>query len=73
MVPPNPAGSPMTVDVGSVVVPSLLGKSVRGVIEVAEHDGFEVTVLGSGLARGQSPAPGTHIVPGEHVTVRFAR
>ena len=72
--PSSSGGSPMTVDVGSgMVVPSLLGKSVRGVIEIAQHDGFEVSVVGSGIARGQSPAPGARIAPGERVTVRFAR
>jgi cell division protein FtsI (penicillin-binding protein 3) len=74
--PTQPAvqGGPVMVDVGSgVIVPSLLGKSVRGVIETAQHEGFEVSVVGSGIARGQSPAPGTRIAPGERVTVKFAR
>ena len=69
----NASGTPVTVNVGSVVVPSLLGKSVRGVIEAAQHEGFEVNVVGSGLARQQSPAPGARIAPGERVTVTFAR
>lgn len=72
--PANAVGQPVAVSVGSgLVVPSFLGKSVRGVIEMAERDGFEVTVLGSGIAREQTPAPGGRIAPGEHVTVRFAR
>jgi cell division protein FtsI (penicillin-binding protein 3) len=71
--PPN-SGGPVTVDVGSsLAVPSLLGKSVRGVIEIAQHDGFEVSVVGSGIARAQSPAPGSRLTPGERVTVRFSR
>ena len=70
----NPAGGPMSVDVGSgLVVPSFLGQSVRGVIEAAQRDGFEVSVIGSGVARAQTPAPGSRIAPGERVTVRFAR
>jgi cell division protein FtsI (penicillin-binding protein 3) len=72
-VPAN-SGGPVTVDVDSgLVVPSLVGKSVRGVIEVAQHDGFEVSVVGSGVARAQSPAPGSRLTPGERVTVRFSR
>jgi cell division protein FtsI (penicillin-binding protein 3) len=72
-VPAN-AGGPMTVDVGSgFVVPALVGKSVRGVIEVAQHDGFEVSVIGTGVARAQSPAAGSRLTPGERVTVRFSR
>ena len=72
--PVGGAGGPMMVEVGGgMIVPSLLGKSVRGVIETAQHEGFEVSVVGSGIARGQSPAPGTRIAPGERVTVRFAR
>jgi cell division protein FtsI (penicillin-binding protein 3) len=64
----------MTVEVGGgMVVPSFLGKSVRGVIEAAQHQGLEVNVVGSGLARGQSPEPGARIAPGERITVRFAR
>ncbi|MBV8782026.1 MAG: PASTA domain-containing protein [Phycisphaerae bacterium] len=72
--PQNPGGGPMSVDVGSgMVVPSFLGQSVRGVIETAQRDGLEVSVIGSGVARGQTPAPGARIAPGERVTVRFAR
>jgi cell division protein FtsI (penicillin-binding protein 3) len=74
-VAPSPSGgAPMTVEVGGgMVVPSFLGKSVRGVIEAAQHQGLEVNVVGSGLARGQSPEPGARIAPGERITVRFAR
>jgi cell division protein FtsI (penicillin-binding protein 3) len=69
-----PGGSPMTVDVGiGMAVPSFIGKSVRGVIEEAQHQWLEVNVVGSGIARGQSPEPGGRIAPGERVTVRFAR
>jgi cell division protein FtsI (penicillin-binding protein 3) len=67
-------GGPVSVDVGSgMVVPSFLGKSLRAVTEIAQHDGLEVSLVGSGIARDQSPAPGARIAPGERVTVRFAR
>ncbi|HEY3930616.1 MAG TPA: penicillin-binding transpeptidase domain-containing protein [Candidatus Koribacter sp.] len=70
----NAAGSPMTVDVGSgLVVPSLIGKSVRGVVEAAQHDGFEVSLVGSGIAREQTPVAGARLAPGARVTVRFSR
>jgi cell division protein FtsI (penicillin-binding protein 3) len=72
--PPTTGGNPMMVDVGGgLVVPSLLGKSVRGAIEAAQQQGFELNVIGSGLARAQAPAPGSRIAAGERITVRFAR
>ncbi len=71
---PPGSDNPMMMNVGTgPVVPSFLGKSVRGVIEAAQQQGLEVNVVGSGLARAQSPAPGARIAPGEHITVRFAR
>ena len=71
----NPASdNPMMMNVTiGPVVPSFLGKSVRGAIEAAQQQGLEIDVVGSGLARSQSPAPGSRIAPGEHISVRFAR
>lgn len=69
-----PGAGPVAVNVGSgILVPSFLGKSVRGAIEAAQHGGLEIMVEGSGIARSQSPAPGARIAPGERVTVSFAR
>jgi cell division protein FtsI (penicillin-binding protein 3) len=55
------------------VVPSFLGKPMRAVIELAEQTGIEVEPSGSGVAREQFPPAGARIVPGQKVTVRFAR
>jgi len=54
-------------------VPSFLGETVKDVIEDAAENGVQVDMFGDGLAREQSPAPGTSLIPGEHIRVRFAR
>jgi cell division protein FtsI/penicillin-binding protein 2 len=61
----------LSVDSG-VVVPSFVGKSVRSAVEFAQQSGLEISVLGSGIARQQSPEPGTHLLSGQRVTVRFS-
>ncbi len=58
---------------GGVEVPSFLGKPVRSAVEIAQQQGIEIDVLGSGIAREQSPAAGTRVSPGAHVAVRFGR
>ena len=64
----------VVVDVeGGQVAPSFLGKPLRMVIELAEQDGIEIEAIGSGVAREQSPTPGTHLVAGQKVAVRFGR
>jgi cell division protein FtsI (penicillin-binding protein 3) len=64
----------VVLDVGnSVEVPSFVGRPVRSVIELAQQQGLEVDVAGSGLAREQSPLPGTRVSSGSHVAVRFGR
>jgi len=70
--PPNHADGTVVVDVdGGQVVPSFVGKPMRAVIEMAEQAGIEVEPSGSGVAREQFPPPGTHVVPGQKVAVRF--
>lgn len=54
-------------------VPSLLGLSMRQVIETAAAAGLEVEVAGSGTAREQAPAAGTLVNPGTTVVVRGSR
>ncbi len=54
-------------------VPSLLGLSVRQVIEQAGAAGLDVQIVGEGLAREQAPAPGTMVPPGTKIVVRCAR
>ena len=58
-----PANGTVILDVsdGAVVVPSFLGKSMRSVIEAAQTAGIEVDAFGSGVAREQSPAPGSRL------------
>ena len=71
---PTPAHGTVVLDVGnSVEVPSFVGRPVRSVIEMAQQQGLEVDVAGSGVARDQSPAAGTRVSTGSHVTVRFGR
>jgi cell division protein FtsI (penicillin-binding protein 3) len=73
--PKLPATGTVVLDVeqGGIEVPSFLGKTVRGAVEAAQDAGLELEAVGSGLARQQSPAPGTHVAAGSHVTVQFGR
>ena len=63
----------LDVEQGGIVVPSFLGKSVRSAIEMAQESGLDLDAVGSGLARQQSPAPGSHVASGSQVTVKFGR
>jgi len=55
-----------------VVVPSFLGKPLRSAVESAQQSGLEINAIGSGVAREQWPAPGSHLPSGQRITVRFA-
>ena len=71
---PPPNGTVvLDVEQGGIVVPSFLGKSVRSAIELAESSGLDLEIVGSGLANGQSPPPGSHVGPGSRITVTFGR
>jgi len=63
----------LDVEQGGIEVPSFVGKSVRSAVEMAEQRGLDVDVVGSGLAREQSPAPGSRVAAGSTVTVTFGR
>jgi cell division protein FtsI (penicillin-binding protein 3) len=63
----------LDVEQGGIVVPTFAGKSVRGAIELAEDSGLDLDAVGSGLAREQSPTPGSHVATGSRVTVKFGR
>jgi len=63
----------MEVEQGGILVPSFLGKSVRAAIEMAQENGLDLDAVGSGLAREQSPPPGSHVASGSQVTVKFGR
>ncbi|MGZ4874150.1 MAG: PASTA domain-containing protein, partial [Candidatus Angelobacter sp.] len=58
---------------GGVLVPDFHGKSLRVALEEAESAGFELEVSGSGVGLDQSPAAGSRILPGGHVSVHFGR
>ena len=60
----------LDVDSG-VVVPSFLGKPLRSAVESAQQSGVEINAIGSGVAREQWPAPGSHMPSGQKITVRF--
>src|SRR5439155_7471680 len=51
------SGTVMVEIEGGLAAPSLLGMPVREALEVAEESGFELDVVGSGLAREQQPPP----------------
>jgi cell division protein FtsI (penicillin-binding protein 3) len=63
----------LDVEQGGIEVPSFVGKTVRGAVEAAQDAGLELEVVGSGVARQQSPAARTHVAAGAHVTVQFGR
>jgi cell division protein FtsI (penicillin-binding protein 3) len=58
---------------GGVLVPSMIGKPVRAALEIAQESGIDIDVVGSGVAREQSPPAGTRIAAGARVAVRFSR
>ena len=63
----------LDVEQGGIEVPNFAGKSVRMALELAEENQLELSPLGSGLAREQSPAPGTHVAAGSRIVVKFER
>ena len=70
---PTPTSGTVVLAVdGGAVVPSFLGKPLRSAVEIAQQSGLEINAIGSGIAREQSPAPGSHLLAGQHITVRFA-
>ena len=85
MNPPARAGDPasqklpasgtvvLNVEEGGIEVPSFLGKNVRAAIEAAQDAGLDLDVVGSGVAREQSPEPGAKVAAGSRVVVRFGR
>ncbi|HXY50917.1 MAG TPA: penicillin-binding protein [Terriglobales bacterium] len=71
--PPAPAHGTVILDVeqGGIAVPSFLGKSLRSALELAEQSGLELSPVGSGIAREQTPTPGSHVAAGTTVVVKF--
>jgi cell division protein FtsI (penicillin-binding protein 3) len=73
VLPPSSGTVVLDVSQGGTVAPSFLGKTVRSAIELAEENGLDIDVVGSGVAREQSPLPGSRVAVGSKVTVRFGR
>jgi cell division protein FtsI (penicillin-binding protein 3) len=73
--PNSPVTGTVVLDVeqGGIEVPSFIGKTVRGAVEAAQDVGLQLEAVGSGVARQQSPAAGTHVAAGAQVTVQFGR
>ena len=69
---PSGGGTVVLAVDGGTVVPSFLGKPLRSAVEAAQQSGLEINAIGSGVAREQWPAPGSRLVAGQHITVRFA-
>jgi cell division protein FtsI (penicillin-binding protein 3) len=63
----------LDVEQGGIEVPSFVGKTVRSAIEAAQDAGLELDAVGSGIARQQTPAAGTHVTAGARITVQFGR
>jgi cell division protein FtsI (penicillin-binding protein 3) len=63
----------LDVEQGGIEIPSFVGKTFRGAVEAAQDAGLELEVVGSGVARQQSPVAGTHVPAGSRVTVQFGR
>jgi cell division protein FtsI (penicillin-binding protein 3) len=77
---PEPAGPPARTNGtavvtlgGGVLVPSMIGRPVRTALEIAQESGIDIDIIGSGVAREQSPPAGTRIAAGARVAVRFSR
>ena len=72
--PAQKAVTQVTISDGKkLTVPSLVGLSVRKVIEAAAAAGLDVEVSGDGTAREQAPAPGTQVATGTKIVVRCGR
>ncbi len=69
---PTAPGS-VVVGAGNIPVPNLVGQTVRAATENAGRLALGLQVLGSGIARAQSPAPGTRVPAGTQIVVRFTR
>jgi cell division protein FtsI (penicillin-binding protein 3) len=63
----------LEVEQGGIEVPSFVGRTVRAAVEAAQDVGLQLEPVGSGIARQQTPAPGTHVNAGSRVTVQFGR
>ena len=67
------SGGENITDPNAPKVPNFVGKTVRDVMQEAAASGLDVDLFGDGMARAQTPLAGAALVPGEHISVRFAR
>ena len=70
---PSPGTVVLDVEQGGIEVPAFVGKTVRAAIEAAQDAQLELDIIGSGIARNQIPAPGSHVAAGSRIVVRFER
>ncbi len=71
--PQSSANTVVVSQAGKMRVPSLIGLSVRQVIEKAGIAGLAVEIAGNGTAREQAPAPGAMVSAGTKIVVKCAR
>jgi cell division protein FtsI (penicillin-binding protein 3) len=68
---PPPSPSSVVIAEGATSrVPTLIGLTIRQVIEQAGSAGLEVDIVGNGIAREQAPAPGAMVRPGTKIVVK---
>ena len=73
---PDPQDSAPTVAFGeedAVTVPDMSGQTVRWVTESCMRLGLVPSLIGSGVALEQSPDPGSVVMRGSRLTVRFGK
>lgn len=70
---PHPSGTVVLDVAAGQLVPEFVGKPLRAAVQLAQQSGLELQVVGSGVAREQSPMPGTRVPAGSKVAVRFTR
>jgi cell division protein FtsI (penicillin-binding protein 3) len=58
---------------GGPTVPNFKGMNMRAVLAEAAEKGLAIFPTGSGIARAQSPLPGSPLHQGERIRVQFAR
>jgi len=65
--------APIEIAANQPVVPDYRGKSMREVVEESASAGIDVTIEGSGVARAQTPLPGSPLHQGERIRIVFTR
>jgi cell division protein FtsI (penicillin-binding protein 3) len=70
---PEPTASTGRVYVAGPRVPDFRGKAMIAVMHESAARGVDVELVGAGVARTQTPAPGTILPAGERIHVEFAR